>query len=590
MLSASITNLETLFNAPVSYRIPQFQRPYAWRRDSQWLPLWLDISQRAERYRLTGGGEVPPHFLGAIVLFPQTSLTGEVQKRIVVDGQQRLTSLQLLIKAAEEAFLTRNDTARAARLRKLTKNDESNLGSDPSNDTKIRQSNINDQNAFQLVMRNLLGAGPRPPSMIIEAFDFFKGQVIEWLNDAAVPWSEQADTLEHVLTERVQIAAIDLDEGEQPHIIFETLNERGEPLTQSDRIKNTVMYKANVVDDADKARDLWGMFEDEWWRQMTREGRLNRTQNDRFLNYWMVMKKRGEVISERVASDFRTLLESESYKNTFIKEVAEEIKHSGVFYRDIEEDSLPEMSRFLKRVKAIEIGSVTPVLLWLHTSNVPAMKKARVHAALESFLVRRMLCGLGSMGLNRYFQELLSILDEASEADSILIDHLKKGDTDTRIWPNDRTIREKLIGNPLGGNAIRQRMVMEAIEISLRGDLAEDLGSTENLTLEHIMPQRWELHWPLADDEKSDQDRKWERGQAVKEIGNLTLVTQKLNSSISNGPWVEKRVHLSAHSSLFLNKRLLEDVPEIWDEDAIRARSTKLVEQILKIWPHAVGI
>ncbi len=81
---------------------------------------------------------MPPHFLGAIVLFPQTSPTGEVQKRIVVDGQQRLTSLQLLIKAAEEAFLTRNDTPRAARLRKLTKNDESNLGSDPNNDTKIR--------------------------------------------------------------------------------------------------------------------------------------------------------------------------------------------------------------------------------------------------------------------------------------------------------------------------------------------------------------------------------------------------------------------------------------------------------------------
>lgn len=426
--------------------------------------------------------------------------------------------------------------------------------------------------------------------MIIEAFDFFKGQVVEWLNGASVPWGEQADALEHVLTERIQIAAIDLDEGKQPHIIFETLNERGEPLTQSDRIKNTVMYKADVVDDPDKARDLWGMFEDEWWRQMTREGRLNRTQNDRFLNYWAVMKKRGEVNSERVAADFRTLLDSESYKGSDIKVVAEEIKRSGVFYRDIEEDSLPEMSTFLKRVKAIEIGSVTPVLLWLHASDVPSKKQARAHAALESFLVRRMLCGLGSTGLNRYFQELLAVFDNANEADSTVIDHLKKWDTDTRIWPNDRMVKEKLIGNPLTGNAIRQRMVMEAIEISLRTDLAEDLGSTDNLTLEHIMPQGWETHWGLATDAKNDPDRIWERNQSVKEIGNLTLLTQKLNSSISNGPWVEKKKHLNAHSSLFLNKRLLESVPETWDEEAIHERSAKLADQILKIWPHAEGI
>ena len=247
MLHAHIVNLETLFNGPVSYRIPQFQRPYAWNKDSQWGPLWLDISQKAERCWSNGGVEVSPHFMGAIVLFPQSSPTGEVQRRVVVDGQQRLTSLQLLIKSAEEAFLARNDATRATRLRKMTRNDESNTGGDTNNDTKIRQSNTNDQNAFQLVMRDSLGGSQRPPSTIIDAFEYFKACVTHWLNNSAGTWVEQADALEQVLTQRVQIAAIDLDEEEQPHKIFETLNERGEPLTQSDRIKNTVMYKAERV-------------------------------------------------------------------------------------------------------------------------------------------------------------------------------------------------------------------------------------------------------------------------------------------------------------------------------------------------------
>ena len=94
----------------------------------------------------------------------------------------------------------------------------------------------------------------------------------------------RADALEEVLTKYLQIAVIDLDEDEKPHIVFETLNARGEPLKQSDLIKNTVMYEADVIDDAEKAKELWGMFNEKWWREDSGESGSNRVHIDRFLN------------------------------------------------------------------------------------------------------------------------------------------------------------------------------------------------------------------------------------------------------------------------------------------------------------------
>ena len=153
-MDAGIVNFKTLFGDQVSYQIPQFQRPYAWGEENQWFPLWEDVRNLAERYLSTDGrGRVKPHFMGAIVLQHRHSNTGEVTKRLVVDGQQRLTTLQLFIKAAQGAFGQLNDQARLDRLKELTENSDSHFGGDADNQTKIRQSNRNDQRAFQEAIR-----------------------------------------------------------------------------------------------------------------------------------------------------------------------------------------------------------------------------------------------------------------------------------------------------------------------------------------------------------------------------------------------------------------------------------------------------
>jgi uncharacterized protein with ParB-like and HNH nuclease domain len=585
-MKAKIVNLETLFGQQVSYRIPQFQRPYAWGQEYQWEPLWNDVRKVAGRCldRKTDDGKIRPHFMGAIVLQPQTNNTGEVTKRIVVDGQQRLTTLQLLIKAAEQVFQSQDDTVRASRLRELITNPESYWGRDHKDATKIRQSNYNDQIAFQYAIRDDYIEDQRR-SAISEAYKYFKAEVNKWLNSEPENRTARADALEDTLTEHLQIAAIDLHKDEKPHIIFETLNARGEPLKQSDLIKNTVMYEANVIDDAQKARELWGMFDDEWWRRNTGESRLDRIHIDRFLNYWMVMQKLEDVSANKVAWEFQNDIEK---RNNPIETVVADIRRAGGIYEDLEKRRIPEIECFLKRMKVMELGVVTPLLLWLYTSKVSQEQRLRSVKALESYLVRQMLFGFKSQGLTNFFISLLKKLDDDSpdHADDIIIDYLSSGAVYRRVWPSDRQLRDSLTTEPMQGTVTRRKMILEAIEMTLRSDKSESFGATDKLTVEHIMPQKWEKNWPLPSD-KDETEATDERNKAVKSIGNLTLTTAKLNATLSNNSWSKKRKTLGEHSTLFLNKTLLDGAPDVWDEASIKQRSCDLAERIMQIWPSA---
>ena len=589
-MDAKIVDTYTLFSSPVSYQIPQFQRPYAWREDNQWMPLWEDVRSVAERHLNRGVNDrVKPHFLGAIVLQHRKSSTGEVTKRLVVDGQQRLTTLQLLIKAAQQVFQQFNYTDRVIRLQVLTENHESHWGNDSDNETKIRQSNRNDQKAFQEAIRVTFLDANGNYWPITRAFKFFKDKVDTWLENGD-DVSDRADALEETLTKYLQIAVIDLDEDEEPHVIFETLNTRGEPLKQSDLVKNTVMYEADVVDEAKEADKLWGMFEDEWWRRDTGERGLDRINIDRFLNQWMIVRTRSNVAPNRVAADFRNFLKDKDIHDTLtnIHAVAEDIKNTGVIYKRMVEFRDPDTETFLRRMRAMNVSVGMPVLLWLRTLSMPKIYFDRCVEILESYLVRRMLCNLPVQGLHGYFIGLLHKLHEVKGAyyHDTIANYLENPTSSAFLWPTDRMVLERLTQASMGGTVARRKMVLEAVELNLRSDKSELLGATDKLTVEHVMPQRWETNWPLSPD-KSNQVNVDIRNELVKYFGNLTLVTGKLNASLSNASWYDKQKTLYKHSSLFLNKELLGAYSNDWFEDTIRERSKRLAEITTRIWKPA---
>ena len=138
-MDARVLNVETLFGSDTSYRIPPFQRPYSWDEERQWKPLWDDIENLAKR-RLSLSGTIRPHFMGAIVMQQRSTPVGVAATRLVIDGQQRLTTLQLAIRATAEVLNSRGMSDRANRLRTLTLNRKEYTGGNKDNFVKIRQT------------------------------------------------------------------------------------------------------------------------------------------------------------------------------------------------------------------------------------------------------------------------------------------------------------------------------------------------------------------------------------------------------------------------------------------------------------------
>jgi len=134
-------------------------------------------------------------------------------------------------------------------------------------------------------------------------------------------------------------------------------------------------------------------------------------------------------------------------------------------------------------------------------------------------------------------------------------------------------------------------MILEGIEDALRSPKAEEEHVRRGtLTIEHVMPQEWRTHWPPPARVDEDTDPELRRDGLVQAIGNLTLVNNRLNPSLSNGPWSSKYNGLAKHSTLFLNKRLLESAGDVWNENTILDRADTLLEVARSIWPDAKSI
>ena len=165
--------------------------------------------------------------------------------------------------------------------------------------------------------------------------------------------------------------------------------------------------------------------------------------------------------------------------------------------------------------------------------------------------------------------------------------------TATRYWPDDEQVRSALLDFPayrrLGRG--RLRMVLEAVEDDLRGWTGGKTGYSADRVrrashaIEHVMPRKWTSHWRKTAGFVDDAERE----NLVHTLGNLTLLTKKMNSTVSNGPWNTKRAHLRKHEPLLLTRDLLDQAGDAWTADTIRARTRKIVEAILTVWPVPAG-
>ena len=601
-MKADTLTLKTLFQKDVRYVIPIFQRPYVWNQDDQWEPLWNDVRNTAERYldelvhsegnNALAEERTGTHFMGAVVLQQHPTASAEIETRSVIDGQQRLTTAQILMDAAQEIFEELGAATEAKRVSRLVLN----AFADGDEAFKLWPTSL-DQESFRAAMVNGAPTTGFEDSLIVQAHDFYRLQIREWI-EAALTDTERAERihgLEAAMFGLLEMVVIDLASADDAFVIFETLNARGTPLLASDLVKNFVLQTATTGGlDADElyVRD-WQPLEERWWRDEVRQGRIVRPRLDVFLNYWLVMNTAEEVSSNEVFPKFKLYVEG---GGKAISDIVADIRHVGETYRSFASvDSASRVGTFLYRWETVEAGPATPLLLWLFSQPdhvVAEEERLRAIDAVESFLVRRMICRMTTKDYNRLFLELMSRLHDSApgEAAETVVTYLAGQASESRRWPTDRDLEEAILDLPLFRLLTRRRlrMVLEAIEDQRRGPLAEEAHVTRGtLTIEHIMPQAWKEHWPLepaADGVQAELDRE----RLLHSLGNLTLVNGRLNPTLSNAPWASKSVTLAEHTVLHLNKELLSAYKDgDWAESTIRDRGSALAQVVKRIWPAA---
>jgi hypothetical protein len=246
-----------------------------------------------------------------------------------------------------------------------------------------------------------------------------------------------------------------------------------------------------------------------------------------------------------------------------------------------------------------------PLLLWIITDAHPSSPEQadRALAAVESWAVRRTLLRRTMKDVNRLVVALLKELDQhpSGAVGDATVTFLKEQTADSRTWPTDAELIADLPGIKVYGNIKQQRLraVLSGLELQLRTDKHEDVSLPAKLDIEHVMPRGWRTYW--QDGILGDPEACAARDVRINTIGNLTLVTKSLNSTLSNRPWTDddaaetsgggedkglgKRSLLNKYSVLALSRPIIDGHPTAWTDDDITERSKLLAATIAKAWP-----
>lgn len=604
-METQVRTPQMVFMQPQRLVVPLFQRPYVWNEENQWEPLWNDLARVAERVLAHPTDKHHPHFLGAVVLQQVQKQTGLMQERTIIDGQQRLTTLQLLLDALHAELLSVKAIPAALRIEPLVTNAEP-FCSKPEDRFKVWPTN-RDRPAFNAVM------GAEPPidyatiafrgERMIEAHRFFSESARDWLfrggEEAVGP---RAAAIETAVRELLQLVVIDLATDENAQEIFETLNARGAQLTAADLIKNLIFQRlletGTNVEEA--YRSDWKEFETGFWETEVSVGRIRQPRSSVFFNHWLISRTGEEVVAREVFERFKRFADHDA--GLPMAQLLSQIHDASHVYRQFINGSLPHvgpidrLGLFGYRTGVLESEVIKPLVLCLldpQEEQIPESQFVKALEVVESWMVRRMLVRATTKAYNQVIAELISQVRKAKRenAGNVIESYLAGQSGSSRYWPDDAETREELrallVYRRLGRG--RLRMVLEAVEDHLRGwrNGSQGLGGERvargKYAIEHVMPRKWLAHWALEEGvEEAERDR------FIHTLGNLTLLTGKLNSKVSNGPWRGsggKREGLESHDVLILNRELLRKAGGQWTDEAIKTRTQELIDVILQIWP-----
>ncbi|WP_285412934.1 DUF262 domain-containing protein [Variovorax sp. efr-133-TYG-130] len=621
-MKAIAVSLLALFETKMQLEVPLFQRQYIWQREKHWEPLWEDIGRKFTDY-LDGRKDAPVHFLGAMVLDLKQTPATHVGKRQVIDGQQRLTTLQIFLSAFRDFCYEHGCDDMAKECAGFTLN--KGMMADAEVDkfkvwpTQLDRAQFSDVvsagSREEMLKRHPLRKRPYakkydPRPRMVEAYfffyeqfdEFFVGTMAEPPLAGGVPLAQRVDECFQALKGALQVVEIDLEQGDDAQVIFETLNARGEPLLPADLLRNFIFLRAARRGEPQEIlyKRFWARFDDPFWRVEVKQGRLLRPRSDLFLQHFLASRLTADIPIKHLFVEYKFWIDRSQPFASVEEELACLARQGDDFRRIMapsKDDLLYGLVTFLD---SYDVRTSYPLLLTMLDLGMDETQWRSVSTILESYLLRRAVCGLTTKNYNRVFLGLTRTLRREGVTPENLSRLLREQTGDSTEWPSDERFIEawrtqhayQVLNNP------KIVHILKRLSDTYMDGKSEVVSVENALSVEHVLPQQWQENWRLPDGSKGFSvaelrfaavddpvaEASRERNQSLQTLGNLTILTQALNSSISNSQWSVKKSELMKHSLLPINQ-LLHDVA-VWDEAAIEKRSDELLARALKIWPR----
>ncbi|MBQ1175794.1 MAG: DUF262 domain-containing protein [Treponema sp.] len=586
--------------------IPFFQRAYVWN-DDNWKDLLEDLLK-------TSGS----HFLGSIILKRAKSITGTADKAIIIDGQQRLTTLSILIKALYDSI----DNKRAKLINDATEALFYTLKSSDSDYLLTINHSHNDRKQFEEVMGSVVDGEIKSPILsklneikeddprllIKRCYKFFYTQLMSISNEERINlWDNLFDKNNKILV------VIDLDDNDQEQKIFDTINSSGVRLTSTDIIKNALYQKLiELTKDSDKIAEYYKRtwaetFEKDdsvvaYWNKEKSMGRLWRQNSELLLQTVAIIKGIFDVDKKHTIQQLADLYktEIEDYTEQQLYDFIEEItKYANIYKEHIPDFNGKENFEYNNtEIEAVE----QRVLHILDKNDISTFNPYIIYI------------------FNTYEGQDKVIIEKLREIEKYVMTYLitkkpiKNFNKDCTTFINDKTgneIKNRLkdftnaelkagivskVSNKLGAE------ILFWIELKRRLAPKYDTKTLQfNYQLEHIMPQKWETNWSNVDyvDEQGNilqknDDNKSRRYEKVYSLGNMTLLNGRLNASISNNNFQKKmegdgkKKGVIKYSSLSVTKDdLVESIfnkGKQWNEQVIHERENYLGNEVVELW------
>lgn len=573
--------------------IPFFQRTYVWDLDN-----WEDLLNELMNI------ESKNTFLGTVILKQLPSASGEPKQLEVIDGQQRLTTLSILLKALYDAF--------EPDIQQNIKNEIFNIlfykrdyTSSDYNEVRIENSLV-DSEYFKKVLTQSesinLSEIKDDDHRLLRCYKFFRE------NFNKLSSQERSDLLNKILnTENKMLVVIDLDENDDEQTIFDTLNTAGVRLTSAEIIKNAIFKKLIDLSGKDEAiktyRSTWeatfNKDEDtiKFWETEVTTGRLKRQNIEILLhsigiieNFYDPVKHslsdlsrlyKEEINKFKTSDELRKFIDNiivyaDLYRKNFYN-----FNHTDAFVYSNDIENIKK--RLFHILQVIEISSLHPFILFILKNFSNDESNLRLYLRkLESFVILNQVSKtISTRAYNKLCKQFIEKPDRLDEE----IQKINEGDIKNGL---------KKIHNFLA------TLILFWIELYLRSE-AEKYDQTELkyvYSLEHIMPQRWEEHWsfdkvPHPNKSLSLEQMQIDRNQKIQWIGNMTLLKSKLNASLKNSDLKTKiegdgkKKGMRYYSELTITKIIIEQFEKgdvVWDELKIEERTNFLLNKFLEIW------